>query len=86
MEVVISVMRTDANGNRYPATHPLCICAPTNSPNGLVTVRPAPSPLPINSDPVRQPLVPPQPQYQPPQPTQAPSTPTRVTVIIIYKV
>ncbi|KAI6234016.1 hypothetical protein M3Y99_00834800 [Aphelenchoides fujianensis] len=83
MEVIVSVIRTDSTGRRYPLGNPACVCTPTTSGNNQpLPYRPLPSP--VLQEPVRQPLVPPQPQYQPPFPTTPATTPSYPTLPPTY--
>ncbi|KAI6238009.1 hypothetical protein M3Y99_00727500 [Aphelenchoides fujianensis] len=82
-QVIVSVIRTDSTGRRYPLGNPACVCTPTISGNNQpLPYRPLPSP--VLQEPVRQPLVPPQPQYQPPLPTTPATTPSYPTLPPTY--
>ncbi|KAI6221540.1 hypothetical protein M3Y95_00972600 [Aphelenchoides besseyi] len=86
MEVIVSVIRSDPNGQRYPSANPLCLCSPNVGINNGIQPNYNPVVSPVLNNPVRQPLVPPQPdqlyfprqQNQPsilPQPTLTSTTP-----------
>ncbi|KAI6193851.1 hypothetical protein M3Y96_01062600 [Aphelenchoides besseyi] len=61
MEVIVSVIRSDPNGQRYPSGNPLCLCSPNVAINNGIQPNYNPVSSPVLNNPVRQPLVPPQP-------------------------